>query len=111
MGTESPVTEARNAELADELLVVVAELVRVDGVLEDDEGAVERERLFEEVVGAELGGADGGFDGPVAGDDDDFGAGARSRMLADVAEGVEAVAVGEPDVEQDGVVVGVARAG
>ncbi len=97
-------------ELADELLVVLAELAGVDGVLEDDEGAVERERLFEEVVGAELGGADGGFDGAVAGDDDDFGD-VRGVHLADVAEGVEAVAVGEPDVEEDGVVDGVGEQG
>ena len=75
METDSPVMVARDGELAGELLVVVAELAGVDGVREDDEGAVEREWLFEEVVGAELGGADGGFDGAVAGDDDDFGRG------------------------------------
>ena len=34
------------AELADELLVVLAELAGVDCVLEDDEGAVEGERLL-----------------------------------------------------------------
>ena len=78
--------------------------------LSDDEGAVERERLFEEVVGAEFGGADGGFDGAVAADDDDLGD-VGAVQLADLAEGVEAVAVGEPDVEQDDVVDGVARGG
>ncbi len=60
-------------ELSGELLVVLAHLAGLHGVLEDDEGAVEGERLFEEVVGAELGGAHGGFDGAVAADDDDFG--------------------------------------
>ena len=98
------------AELADELLVVLAELAGVDGVLEDDEGAVERERLFEEVVGAELGGAHRGFDGAVAADDDDFGQ-VRGVHLANVGEGVEAVAVGQPDVEQDDVVDGVGEQG
>ena len=97
-------------ELADELLVVDAELAGVDGVVQDDEGAVEGERLFEEVVGAELGGADGGFDGAVAGDDDDFGD-MRGVHLANVGEGVEAVAVGQPDVEQDDVVDGVGEQG
>ncbi len=53
-------------ELRGELLIFDAELVGLDGVAEDEEGAVEREGLFEEVVGAELGGADGGFDGAVA---------------------------------------------
>ncbi len=101
-------------ELAGELLVVFAEVVGLDGVAEDEQGAVHGERLFEEVVGAELGGADGGFDGAVAGDHDDFGsAGARDGVAgviaADGGEDVEAVAVGEPDVEQDGLVVGVAE--
>ncbi len=94
-------------ELAGELVVVLAQAAGLHGVLEDDEGAVEREGLFEEVVGAELGGADGGFDGAVAADDDDLGD-AVGRKLADVGEGVEAVAVGQPDVEQDDVVGGVA---
>ena len=88
-------------------------LCALDGVAEDEEGAVERERFFEEVVGAELGGADGGFDGAVAGDHDDLGrAGARVCSGAvDFGEDVEAVAVGEPDVEEDGLEVGVAEEG
>ena len=77
-------------------------------VLEDDEGAVEGERLFEEVVGAELGGAHGGLDGAVAGDDDDLGRTGRPHP-ADLGEDVEAVAVGQPDVEQDDIVDGVAK--
>ena len=84
----------------------------LDGVAQDEQGAVERERLFEEVVGAELGGADGGFDGAVAGDHDDFGgagAGACETSPRMCGEDVEAVAVGQPDVEQDGLVVGVAE--
>ena len=95
-------------ELAGELLVVLAHLAGLHGVLEDDEGAVEGERLFEEVVGAELGGAHGGFDGAVAADDDDLGD-VGGVQLADLGEGVEAVAVGQPDVEQDDVVGGVAE--
>ena len=104
--------EGAFGELAGELLVVFAELVRLDGVAQHEQCAVERERLFEEVVGAELGGADGGFDGAVAGDHDDFGragagrCGLSPRMFG---EDVEAVAVGQPDVEEHGLVVSVAQ--
>jgi hypothetical protein len=90
--------------------------VGVDGVAEYEEGAVEREGFFEEVIGAELGRADGGFDGAVAGDHDDLGRGgaravgvAAKVTAADFGEDVEAVAVGEPDVEEDGLEVGVAE--
>ena len=92
-----------DAELALEFEILVAQAARFDGVLEDDEGAVERERLFEKVVCAELGGFDRGFDGAVAADDDDF----RTLLgveLAHVRKHVEAVAIGQPDVEQHDVV-------
>ncbi len=96
------------SELAGELLVVLAHLAGAHGVLDHDERAVEGERFLEEVVCAELGGAGRGFDGAVTADDDDLGdVGAVEG--ADLGEGVEAVAVGEPDVEQDDVVGGVAQ--
>ena len=62
----------RCTELALELLVFRAQAARLDGVLDDDQRAVERERLLKKVVGAELGGFHGGLDGAVAADDDDF---------------------------------------
>ena len=101
-------------ELARELLVIFAEVMGLDGVAKDEQGAVHGERLFEEVVGAELGGADGGFDGAVAGDHDDFGStgagcGVARLVAADGGEDIQTVAVGEPDVEEDGLVVGVAE--
>ena len=43
----------------------------------------------------------------MAGDDDDLGD-ARGLELADFGKGVETVAIGQPDVEQDEVVAGVA---
>jgi hypothetical protein len=98
------------AELAHELPVVLAEPACADRVLQHNQRAVQRERLFQEVVGAELGGAHRRFDGSVAADNDDFGQ-MRSVHLADVGERVQAVAVGQPDVEQDGVVAGRRRAG
>ena len=112
-------------ELAGELLIVFAEVVSLDGVAQDEQRAVHGERLLEEVVSTELGGADGGLDGGVAGDHDDFG-GAGAGRMGDVApdgrEDVEAVGftagaagfaaaagIGEPDVEKDSLVVGVAE--
>ena len=110
MGTLVPLNGSFDGELPRELLVVLAHLAGAHGVLEHDEGAGERERLFEEVVGAELGGAHGGLDGAVAADDDDLG-NVGGVHLADLAEGLEAVAVGQPDVEQHDIVGGVAQQG
>src|ERR1700721_2477880 len=51
------------AELALELFVLSAEAARFDGILDSDEGTLERERLLKKVVGAKLGGFYGGFNG------------------------------------------------
>ncbi len=101
---------AFDGELSRELLVVLAHLPRLHRVFEDDEGAGKRERLFEEVVGAEFGGADGGLDGAVAADDDDL-RDVGGVHPADLAESFEAVAIRQPDVEQHDVVGGVAEQG
>ena len=85
MGTLSPVTQEAEGELAQELLIVHAKLSRIDCVLQHDEGAVERERLLQEVVGPEFGGAHSRFNGAVAADDDDLGQ-VRGIHLADVGE-------------------------
>ena len=45
---------------------------RLDRILHHDERALEHQRLFQKVEGAQLGGPDGGFDGRVAGDHDHF---------------------------------------
>src|ERR1700722_2994825 len=76
------------------------QLLRLNRVLDHEQRALDGERLFEEVIGAELGGADGGFDGAVAGDHDDF-RGILER--ADFLQCVEAVDAGHPDIEQDNV--------
>src|SRR6185437_15538984 len=62
-----------DTELTLKFQVLCAQAPRLHRVFEHDERAVERERLFEKVVSAELGGFDGGFNGAVAADDDDFG--------------------------------------
>ncbi len=44
-----------------------------DRIFYQDERLFERQRLFGEIVGAQLGGAHSGLDGSVAGDHDDLG--------------------------------------
>ena len=78
----------------------------LDGVLDQDQSFFERERFFEEIVGAEFRGADGGLDGSVAGDHDDFG---RIVELANSLQSFEAVDAGQPDIEQDHVERGFAQ--
>ena len=94
---------ALNAELALEFEVLVAKAAGIDGILEHNQSAIERERLFKEVVCAEFGGFDGGLNRAVAGDDDHLGA-LLGDQRVNVGEHVEAVAIGQPDIEQDNVV-------
>ena len=59
---------------------------------------LERERLLDEVVGAELGGLDRGLDGAVAGDHHHRGLGPEPL---DLGQRLEAVDARHPDVEED----------
>ena len=88
---------AARRELLLELTVFLLHLPGIDGILDQDEGLVDRERLFEEVVGAQFGGAHRGFDGAVAGDHDDFGS---IFEIANLLQRFEAVHSGQPDIEQ-----------
>jgi hypothetical protein len=97
-----------SAELALELLVLRAQAARLHRVLEHDQRALERERLLKKVVGAQLGGLHRGLNGAVAADDDHF----RPHLggqRAHLGQHVEAVAIGQPDVEQNHVVGRVAQ--
>ena len=60
-------------KLAAEFDVFGAQSAGFDRIFDDDERALEHQRLFKEVEGAEFGGFHGGLDGGVAGDDDDLG--------------------------------------
>ena len=80
------------AALADDLLAALELLAQVavlplePPVVErargGEERLLERQGLFDEVVGAELGGLDGGLDGAVSGDHDDRGLGRRRLISA-----------------------------
>ena len=61
-----------DAELALELQVLRAQPPRLHGVLHHDQRAVQRERLLQKVVSAQLGGLHRGFNGAVAADDHHF---------------------------------------
>jgi hypothetical protein len=83
------------------ILVLVLEALEPERVLDGDEQLVRRQRLLDEVVGAELGGLHGGLDGAVAAHDDD---GRLDAGVAGLAQHLEAVDVGHLDVEEREVV-------
>ena len=66
----------------------------------------ERERLFGEIVSAELGGAHSGFNGAMAGNHDDFG---RVLERANFLQHFQAVDAGQPHIEQHHVNIGFAQ--
>ena len=72
-----------------------------DGVADDQDRLLERQRLLDEVVGAELDGAHRGLDVAVAGDHHDRGIHAP---LAQALQRRQAVHARQPDVEHDDVV-------
>src|SRR5579864_6983613 len=86
------------AKLDAQELIFFLQAALLDGVADQDDDFVERERLLDEIESAEFGGADGGFNGAVSGDHD-----YRGRPLRGLksAEGLEAVHAGEPNVEED----------
>jgi hypothetical protein len=55
MGTLSPVIERVGVELAVKLLVLMAQPARIDRILDQDQRAVERQRLFQEIESPKLG--------------------------------------------------------
>ena len=89
---------AARLELLLEFQVLAAQPLGFDGVLQHDQRALDGERLFQEVEGAELGGAHRGLDVAVAGDHDDFG---MVFALDQLLQRLQAVDAGQPDVEQD----------
>ena len=95
------------AEFGAQGLVFFFEAALLHGVADQDNNFFQAERFFDEVEGAEFGGADRGVDGGVAGNHNDRG---RVGHGLDAAEGFEAVHAGEPDVEKNDVEAAVGRA-
>src|SRR5881628_269701 len=81
-----------------ERLVLLLETRVIERPRHGQQGLLERQRLLDEVVGAEPGRLDRRLDGAVAGDHHDRGAGPQALHLG---QRLEAVAAGHPDVEED----------
>src|SRR5262249_46063176 len=86
------------AQLGTKRLVFFFEVPLLNGVADKNDDFFECERLFDEIEGAEFGGADGSVNGGVAGNHDDR---RRMRERLDAGKGFETVHAGEPDVEED----------
>ncbi len=88
---------------AGQLAELGLQFVLLQGVVDHHRDLFNGQRLFEEIEGAELGGADGGFDGAVAGNHHNFGT-VRGGDLLNVSEGFQTIDAREPDIQQDNVV-------
>ena len=90
--------DAAGLELLLEFEVFAAQPLGLDGVLQHDQGALDGERLFQEVERPQLGGAHRGLDVAVARDHDDL---RRVVHRNDAFQRFQTVDAGQPDVEQD----------
>lgn len=90
------------AEFATEEGIFVDGLGVGEGALDGEAEFFEFERFFEVIVGAELHGLDGAFDGTEAGDHDDDGGGGEGAGLADDLEAMRAglveVEIGDDEI-------------
>src|SRR5664279_712506 len=77
--------------------VLTSQTLGVDGIFQDDEGALDGERLLEEVESPQFGGTHCGLNVPMARNHNDFG---WVRHLDDALQRFESVDAGQPDVEQ-----------
>ena len=94
----SPTITSRRSTRGAQRAVLRFELAVAQRVADDEDGLLERQRLLDEVVRAELDRLDRRLDVAVAGDHDDDGVGAA---LAQALQRREAVHAGQPDVEDD----------
>ena len=85
-------------ELLLEVPIFLAESLCLDCVLNEDESLVERQRLFQKIVCAELGGTDRGLDRAVPGDHDDLGS---IFEFPDPLQGFQTIDTRKPDIEQN----------
>ena len=83
-----------------QFLVVAAQALDLGSAADDEQQRLGAEGLFDEVVGAALDRADGGFDVAVARDDDDGERRVAALDLLEQLDAVEARAL-QPDVEDE----------
>ena len=79
------------------IAVFAAQPSGVNRVLDQDQCLFQRERFFQEVIGAKLGGAHRGLNGAMAGDHDDLG---RIVGGAQFLQGFQAIHVRQPYIEK-----------
>jgi hypothetical protein len=91
---------AARLKLLLEFQVLAAQPLGLDGILQNDEGALDGERFLQEVEGAEFGGAHCGLDVAVARDHDHLGV---VFALHQLFQGLQTVDAGQPDIQQDDV--------
>ena len=80
------------------LLVLEAQAAVFERVLRDQQDAIDRKRLFEEIVSAQLGGFHRRLDGAVARNHDDHGP-VRLRNLLNPVQRFQTIDAGQPDIQ------------
>src|SRR5713226_4209642 len=86
------------AQLGAQELIFFLQAALLDGIADENDDFIERQRLLDEIKSAELCSAHRGLDGAVPGNHDDGG---RALRRAKPAERLQAIHAGEPDVEED----------
>src|SRR6185437_888529 len=96
-GNALPRDNALALQLLFKFRVFPAQPVGFKCVLQHNQRAIKRERLFQEIKSAQLGGFDGSLNGAVTGDYDYF---RRVFELTNAFQGIQAVDSRKPDIEQ-----------
>ena len=89
----------RRVDFGFECGILGLQAVGLQGALHGEQQFGTGQRFFEEVVGTEFGGFNGGFDGAVSAHDDDGAL--QVAVFLPFAQQADAVGVGHPDVEED----------
>src|SRR6202021_3457648 len=89
--------DALHLKLLLQINILALQFLGLDGVLDQDQSFFQRERLFPEVIGTQLGRADRGLDGSVAGNHEYF---RRIVELANPLQSLQAIDPRQPDIEQ-----------
>jgi len=85
-------------QLLAQVEIFMAQAPRIDGILDQDEHLLQRQRFFREIVGAQLGRAHRRFDRPMPRDHDDLW---RIIHLANLPEHLQPINPCKPDIQQN----------